>query len=455
MSFNLFNCYKKPERQLFNELHELLHISQFNATQEVVQIDNCAYYDNLIIEEIDIIYRKISKKWFQLQNMILNDIIISCNDINTIRQSINSSFSSIIKCLKMCNDEILLETYKNSLNKQTLMFSKALIRLNKFEDNVIMNFLYAIEETNPIFQYLHTFYDINLYVLVVFYVCDNYVEFEKRLRNFLQDFLVLHRKQHNRRQNKDISIYNCDCMKIFWLISWCFCETLETGKFWTIFNDLLKNDEPALCLTLLKEIALIKPVNFIDKTKKIEFQTNYQLIEIKIKQLLSSGTKNEDLIYCLQLIEPLVCKLWLKQSKIEVYQILWDYFCKNFNQQTGNKQQNVLSALELVEKFENIIKNPCTCDDSFEIFVGMLLKHLKEYPMHWTKFKGRIFSQLSPNKINNLTNIGISKVFTLLICLHYFYSDEMVKKIQQFIDNLSKDRRNTELVWNFYISLVS
>lgn len=455
----LCDCVKNATNNLFSDLNNVLDKSVYQnysyETPSLVEIDGFAYYDNLALEEIEVIYRRIRKKWFHLQNIVLNDVSLAYSDIFSLRQSLNSLFQAVIKALIKCDDKKFLEDYKELLNKHTITFSTALTKLNKLENGSIMKLLYATEETNPIFQYLHTFFDMNLYLLIILYLCENFTALEKRVRSLLEDLLVLHRKQHSRKQSRDLSIFNCDCMKNLWMICWCFSETIENHKFWPLINDLLTNEEPSMSLAVLKEISLFQPLNFVNKNRKIDVQQNYSLVEMKINQILNKSPTNHELLYCLQLSEPLVCKLWLKQSKIELYDSLWSFFNKRLSDSVGNQQNLPGNALQTVEKYETVLKNPCLCIDSFDIFVGMFLRHIKEYPSHWNKFKGRIFSQLSSNKVNNLNNVGISRVMVLYVSLYTLYPDEMKKIIQKFVNSLPKDKRNTDLVWNLYIALVS
>ncbi|KAJ8969028.1 hypothetical protein NQ317_014165 [Molorchus minor] len=110
--------------------------------------------------------------------------------------------------------------------------------------------------------------------------------------------------------------------------------------------------------------------------------------------------------------------------------------------------------LELNELVDTILLSQTSCNEDFEMFLSMLILHLREHPSHWGKMKGRIYSQLGPNKLKDLNEIGLTHVMTLFLALTGISFDEVPKKMISVVENLRIEQRNTNLVWNAYAVLI-
>ncbi|KAJ8938592.1 hypothetical protein NQ318_020854 [Aromia moschata] len=268
----------------------------------------------------------------------------------------------------------------------------------------------------------------------------------------MEDLIVISKK--NFKRYKDKPAFLCNCMRDFWLVIEVFTErVISSDIFWKIFNKALENEEPVFVLWLLQHISKLESYNdqFVEEGRcSNRITPNYTLLESKLKEVLlnaSSDTVSE----CLKIIEPLLCDLWLKKARIEVYQVIWDYFSRRLN--ISNKQP-VQTVSECNDRIQNILWSLKDCTNDFDIFVSMLVFHLRNHPTHWGKMKGRIFSQLGPNKVKDLNEIGVTHVFLLLSSLSSINFEELSKKIVTIFDYLPPEKRTTSLVWTLYVVVI-
>jgi hypothetical protein len=175
-------------------------------------------------------------------------------------------------------------------------------------------------------------------------------------------------------------------------------------------------------------------------------------LESALKAILAKTGYNNSIFTTLKSVEYLVCDLWLKSAKIEVCQMLWEYFSKRLNMST--RTNTTFTLTELVELMDTILWAPKDCQQDFELFLAMLSAHLNEHPYHWGKMKGRIYSQLGPNKVRDLNNVGIFHVSLLFISLTKINFDELSKKFLSFIENLPQGKKESQLIWTIYASFV-
>ncbi|KAJ8955960.1 hypothetical protein NQ314_006809 [Rhamnusium bicolor] len=271
------------------------------------------------------------------------------------------------------------------------------------------------------------------------------------MAKIMRDLIIISRKDYNRTSNQNRQVFLCNCMRNFWLIIQLFAEKIrDSDWFWKIFNNLFENEEPMFTLWLLKDVSSLQCFNDVllddEGNKCYRIKPNYTLLEIKLKVLLSNAGSNT-FMECLRIIEPLLCNFWLKRAKIEVFQIIWDYYSKRLN--VSNKKV-ICNTLELNELIDTIIWSPRNCKGDFEVFLGMLICHLREYPTHWGKMKGRIYSQLGPNKLKDLNEIGITHVMLLFMSLASINFNELSKKIISFVEYLPSEKKNTPIVWKIY-----
>ncbi|XP_076263837.1 protein MMS22-like isoform X2 [Rhynchophorus ferrugineus] len=224
--------------------------------------------------------------------------------------------------------------------------------------------------------------------------------------------------------------------------------------FWRVFNKVLEKEDAIISLAFLRDISSLQTFNYHfedEGCKSNRIKTNFDFLEKKIKELLLEADCDA-LVYGLKIIEPLLSVQWLKEGRINIYQTIWDFYSKRLN--ISNKNSSSVSAIQLIDTLDAILYSPKNCKDDFEIFIGLLLYHLNEYPMQWTKIKGRIYSQLGPNKVKDLSEIGIRHVMLLFMALSTISFDELEKKMLVFIELLPEDKKFSSVAWNIYHAII-
>ncbi|CAG9761772.1 unnamed protein product [Ceutorhynchus assimilis] len=375
------------------------------------------FYNNIeITEDNKVIVRLMRSRWFCIQDAVLNNLNIPLEDLQSSREFINEAFAAIVY---------------NKLSLQTLKtFTSTIVPIEQLSDIILRKLIFSTQELSPYYIYLHTLLEINYYITLL-------SPDEKQLEYLFKNILPLYKA-------------TCNCMQHFWLSIQLLIEKSDTEKFWKIFNQTLANEDPFIALSHLKELATIQKFQDVGP-KSNRIQPNYDFLELKFKQLLNGATSDQ-LTTSFKLIEPLVCELWLKEGKLDLYQTVWDFYSKRLN--VSNKNCQNLTALGFIETLDTITYNPKDCLEDFEIFVGLLVFHLKEFPIHWGKMKGRIYSQLGPNKVKDLTEIGIRHVMVLFLALSSIQFEDVEKKMLGFLDGLPKEKKMSGLIWNMYAAVI-
>ncbi|VEN59789.1 unnamed protein product [Callosobruchus maculatus] len=441
----LFNC-----QDLHENKHQLVRESLCKDSYDIV-IENHTYHIPDIIEEIQIIRRVVISGWGILQNIAIYNIMPRHEEISKTRTMINQFFCSIIDCLDVVKCDKVKDRYRRKITDELTTFHNAIININKLKHDFVLK-LVAVTNSNsesPIFQYFHTFLEIHHYILVTFYKCGERGQlFKNHLEKIMRNIIAIGRNKFKR--NSD-TIFVCDCMKELLITANSLCnDVYGAQEFWTIFNKLLQNEDPLYTLNLLKSIADLQLTNNRESQLSTLNIPNYELLHSKLKQVLVN-VEYDTLANVLKTVYSLTNDKWAKDATIETYQILWDYYSKRLN--VSSKNYESYNARAFFNLAEQILTSPQHCDESFEIFVGMLICHLRNNPSQWGKMKGRIYSQLGPNKIKEMNEIGFAHIMILFICLSSVHYEESQKKILNFLQFYSPDR-NLSVLWNVYTAFV-
>lgn len=448
-SENVLNLFQR----IFTPNYEELEISE-------IYIGKHLYQKHVIIEEIDVAIRIAKTEWYQLQSVILYENILPFSELAYSRDVMNGTFLALLESLQLCGCCEQKLRYMASVTKALDTFSSCVVPITRLQDEMLVK-VSSVSATNdikcPIYQYFHSFLDIQYHLLTLDYVCGASEErLEKRIVSVMKDLIVVIKKNYKRQNIQNRQSFLCNCVQKFWVILQLFTEKVGSDRnwFWKIFNSVVENEHPIFTLWLLKDIAGLQSLNaaLVDEGNRSDRITpNFILLESKLKSLLSNAG-SETFLECFKIIEPLLSHLWLRQARIEIFQIVWDHYSKRLNISNRKPPQK---ALQLNEVMDSILHSPKDCNEDFEIFVGILIAHLREHPSHWGKMKGRIYSQLGPNKVKDLNETGVMHVMLLFLSLASINFEEMSKKITSFVENLPIEKRNTLYIWNIYTVFVS
>lgn len=419
--------------------------------------------NQLYILETDALFRRLRKIWRQLEDIIITDKLPT--NINKIYQR-----NEIIESLQTCvitlyqNRENISKTTQNKLTTNITFLRHSILPLGDLQEIELCKLTRdALDrEDSPVFQYLHTYLSIQWFLVLIDYSLTSSNEHMQNVISlFLKDLMVLGKLQYNRadtRQKQQNNPFLCLCVKQAWIACQFFVEKiLSSGEeFWKIFNDVMKECEPAFSLWLLYHVAMLQAVNEegipVGEMSNRIFP-NHALVEEKLKNLCNSAN-DQVFLNCLAYVEPLVNNLWIEEAKITHYQILWEYFSKHLNTAL-NDDFIPRTVSTLIERRNNVHKIASTAKNAYELFAGMLVKHLRKHPTQWSKLKGRIYSRLPVQKIVSLNDWGLYKIIFLFMSLDFVDFEDLSTRIRNILENLPKDRLNTPLVWNLYAALVS
>lgn len=369
-----------------------------------------------------------------IQEVVLNNTSVPLCEVITARQFNQSAFTAIVQSV-LCHNT----TFDNILKalKQVLC---SLLPLSQIENTLLVKVKFSRLDTCPFYHYFHTLLETYFYLLVIYSVCGSKLNVMSSHVEYVMANLFTVFKVGIKDYNKPDM---CSCTDSFW----CILNRLSPESFWNAFNKVMEKEDPILSLSFLKHIAKsIKPA-----------KSNWSFLELKFKELLSlnANTNCDNLIVSFELIEPLVCDLWSNDAKYDILLLTWDFYSKRLNVSNSNSDlspDNMIKTLSLIESTE---KSQTPFKDDFHCFVKILFHYLKNHPEQWSKVKGRIYSQLGPNKLKDLTEVGICHVLTLYLALSSLYSQEVEKKILVFLECLPKTIKHTQVIWGMYIAVVS
>lgn len=441
MSCNIFDCGLNESRHPLDQLHKYTH-----SLSEDSEIEILGFKSRIAIEHIDILARKITKNWHYIQNVMLNDSTIVADDLINIREEINKCLKLIIECLKCCENSVLKERYLTSSWTEIRKITQLTLPISEWKNDIYVKLLSPSNKKECcVYQYFHTWLDLQFYLIIYDYISANNDELQGRVQTIIEDLIKLSVKVFKTKNN---AVFVCSCHKNFWLIIQVLLETyLGLGaSFWSVFNKTVDNFPSDFVLYLLKDVACLGD-------SKSSVGPNFPLLESSLKKFLSDVPLHSSIFPILKSLEALVCDLWLKSANIEVYQILWDHFRKRLNVSLRPKVNFTLN--ELVDVVDTVLWSGKDCQYDFELFLAMLGAHLSEHPYHWGKMKGRIFSQLGPNKVKDLDDKGIFNMLLLYLALTKVSFEELVKKFVVFVEILPVDKQQSQLVWSFYAAFVS
>lgn len=168
---------------------------------------------------------------------------------------------------------------------------------------------------------------------------------------------------------------------------------------------------------------------------------NYEFLEKQLKAInnkCSSINKdtNNLLLTCCKLVEQLVNTWWTKKVKSESLQVLWEIFYKHINARFTDSDAVLKKPRDTIELLDHITTS--SSNSSYEYFIYLLSHHLSVHPNQWPRIRGRIYSKLSANKINEASDIELYHIILLFLGLGSAGNLlELSNKLQSLLQNLS------------------
>lgn len=174
--------------------------------------------------------------------------------------------------------------------------------------------------------------------------------------------------------------------------------------------------------------------------------SNYEFLEKRLKSINSNfGLVNTEtnllLLTCCKLVEQLINVWWANQVKSEPLQVLWEIFYKHINVRFTETDTVLKKPRDTMELIDHMVQNSSTTQSSYEYFVYLLSHHLTIRPNQWPRVRGRIYSKLSPNRINEASDIELHHIILLFFGLSTAGNlIELSDKLQSLLQNLSLGR---------------
>ncbi|XP_046669510.1 protein MMS22-like isoform X2 [Homalodisca vitripennis] len=285
------------------------------------------------------------------------------------------------------------------------------------------------------------------------------------------------------------SPFNCSCVAELWILLQMFCYKLHSqGKFddlWSFMNKvvekMLVSDGSSLvrpnCMSLAQSVTspctnvhafslwLLKHTAMLHTFEEKSNSSNYPLLETIMRGLLNSDVPEAHLRVHLTFVERIITKYW--EPKSEIIVLLWEYFQKRLNSTffvPGSSVESMAimseSVMGMVKQVKSRLTNSTHCDDSFQMFLRILGLHLQRVSgqtQHWNQIRGRIYSKLSPSKMQGLTEVGLYHIASLFLTLAVTADlTEVCKKLQVLLGALSEPELEggmRRLVWRTHLSV--
>ncbi|XP_022900675.2 protein MMS22-like [Onthophagus taurus] len=444
-----------PETPIINNFHIQQNFENKNGKYVYVYGRN--YVKELLILEGEVLFNRARKLWKHLENMILNETPIPPTTLNDIKEVVYLLLYTAQNLLNSKNSNTwdfqkniykFVELLKNSV----LNVSKSHERLNtKFTPNIVTL------KSEPICEYFHSYLGAKFLVLYIDNICDEDKQIVN-IKNFMLDLISWSKNIYF--LNKDSFIktepFLCSCVKRLWLYLIYNLKITQNKEklFWKTFNELISNkkEEEEFIFWMVYHISVLYLYDdngdFIGLSTNIE--DNYELITKTLQSITLANPSENKLCNILKLLDPILTEIWVQDSKLEPFQILWEYFYKHLENVLNdtNVPKNLKETLEIIKT------NPKSSQDPFLYYLNMLKNHLKMNPNHWNKMRGRIYSRLPPQKMNNYSNKAIFGISLLFIYLSEAGINESIEKIYSLLEGLSDDKQKSELLWIIYLTLM-
>ncbi|XP_054272985.1 protein MMS22-like [Macrosteles quadrilineatus] len=292
------------------------------------------------------------------------------------------------------------------------------------------------------------------------------------------------------------SPFNCSCVAELWVLVTIFANKLHTRgmcenfstSFTKVMDQFLKSGgkrEPCgqNCRTLAQAVThpstsnphgfalwLFKHIGTIlsakEDLKPLAMMSNYSLLETIVRGLLSSNVSEAHLRVYLVFLEKILIKYFDPDPKTII--ILWEFFLKKLNSTfyvPGSSIDTIavmsLSVAGMVKQVKARLLSASSCDNSFQMFlriIGLYLQRVSALGQsHWNQIRGRIYSKLSPVKVNSLNETGLNNLVALFLTMAVTADlSDVTKKLQSLLVSLPESEMESStrrLVWMSHLSV--
>lgn len=423
----------------------------FEETDEFLLLCSRKFLKSVLIEEIGLISTYIRNRWIFIQNIVLLDSNPPFKEVVQARIDVNEGLKALYHATHNLSESV---KYKIIL-EFIYSISASVLSLDTFEEKVLMRLCHSTKQRVhcPVYEYFHCYLDIQLYILLIRMKCEcSRNVTEENVTQIMNNLVLLTRKYFVKEFVVENSSFLCPCVGNLWkVVYFVIVKKFSCDMFWEKLNMVLKEDSELFNFWLIKDLVTIDCSDIEGSSTIYTVVPSFEFIREKFTTSLNSSS---DISKHLKMLYPLISELWPNDKKLEFLLIVWDHFSKRLNISSKYKSGMHISSIEFTEILDIIIFSPKDCDDEFEIFIGLLNNYLNQQPNHWGKVKCRIFSQLSPFKIGNLDEVGLYKVFQLLIGLMAVNPEELSKRITSVFGSL-KENMVTSSIVNIYVSFVS
>lgn len=452
MSLNL-NCHSRNNMQ-----ENIQNVTSFCKDVHVHISSNTLCLNNAILDP-EHLFKRLRMMWVQLEEIVLEDKLPP--NFEAIREN-NEILMELKSCLSACGD-FVSDSTKNVLQTQLKLLRRSIIRFSEMDNLQLckLNGNALKKESSGVYHYFHTFLNLQWYLIILDYcLCGYSIDVNNQITQLIKDLTALSHLQYNKFgvQQPESHPFLCSCVKTIWICLQLFLEKQSNQAFWTIFNQVLSETDPAFSLWLLYHINMLQGYDetgtFVGVTCK-RVTPNQDFAEKQLEKLLSSDSNRTAIFkYCLINVEPLINTWWCSSVKVTIFQMLWEHFYKTLNcpPEADTPPTNALTILTTIESLR---ADPCSAKTAFQIFVGMLARYLSDNRSQWSKLKGRIYIRLPVKKCTSLSDSAFYNVYLLFTALAPVDFEEITGRICGMLVNLSQERQYNTFTWNLYCALAS
>lgn len=422
-----------------------------------------AEQNNLIILEVDVLFRRLRMLWRQLEDIILSEQSQASYKVTSVSEEFLRLLYQFVISLHE-NRNFIKDPLRKNLTHHVQILRKSVLKFSDLGNNYLHKITSSsLEQKDSLIScYFHTYLEMQLTLLLV--DC-TFLYSQEDIRNAIKlvvdDLIVISKLEYNKASNKQkqhINPFLCDCVKQMWMCIQMIVEEYFEGNrtFWDIFNSLLENVDPVFSLWMLYHVGNLQGINnkgeFVGKSSK-RIVSNHNFLEEKIKELCNTDVEESLLYNSLIYTESVLNIWWSYTAKVTPYQILWEYFYKSISGFEYEKDiPNTASDFFVIKN--NICTNLHSARNSYELFVAILANFLKLNKSQWTKLKGRIYSRLPVQKTNCLNDTGLYQIFLLFTSVAFVDFEDLTMKMQNILKNLPWERQSTQNIWNLHTVLV-
>lgn len=473
----------------------------FNAEYyiDTVLRNECKYLFKLALKNLQIL-RKNSTSLSNLTENISDDKL----DYYNLRSEITDLLYCIRMLIKDLNENYSnydMDCYYKELQEALVCFGNELNKFSNLPDHILRHStsLRGNRCTLAPYHLFHGYLEWRWHYLLTMYelfkhqnVTDNASTntiFEKYILLFIADLMAIAFKIFDKTQLTDlleVTPFSCWCVKECWLLLQIFIEELHLKSFWfyvdLVLNKLFDidsitlemNDYSTLILCsckfssneintfgiwLLINIAQVQGFNktgqYIGYSSD-RITSHYIRLESFLKKAITDDISEKTLRIYIILISDIVNKWW--QPKNDIFSLLWEYFQKRLNSTffvPGSSLQSLPVCSNTASGYLNQIKQRLNSTEinyqnsSYNNYLYLLGKHFMRCKSnsegtHWPKFKGRIYSKLTVNKLLSLTEMGLINLTSLFITLACCIDvQEIGRKLIDLLSQISNEKLDT------------